>query len=256
MRVSEGKPYPLGATADETGANFAVFSAQATRVEVCVFDAPQGREIERFELPEYTDEVFHGHVDGRRARDLLRLPRPWPLRARGRPPVQSEQAPARPLRARPRRQARLGPRRLRLHDRRRGRRPHLRRARQRALRAEVGDRRSQLRLARRIPPPQRPVGPHDRLRDPRQGLHQAASAGRREAQGFLRGPRLEAHGRLHQVARGDDGRAPARPHLRRRQPPARQGPEELLGLQLDRLLRPRSALRRRRAELACASSRR
>jgi isoamylase len=62
MRVSEGKPYPLGATADATGANFAVFSAQATRVDVCVFDAPDGREIDRFELPEYTDEVFHGHV--------------------------------------------------------------------------------------------------------------------------------------------------------------------------------------------------
>ena len=62
MRISEGKPYPLGATADATGANFAVFSAHATRVDVCIFDAPDGRELERFELPEYTDEVFHGHI--------------------------------------------------------------------------------------------------------------------------------------------------------------------------------------------------
>ena len=62
MRVSEGKPYPLGATADRNGANFAVFSAHATRVDVCIFDGPGGPEIERFELPEYTDEVFHGHV--------------------------------------------------------------------------------------------------------------------------------------------------------------------------------------------------
>ena len=38
MEISEGKPYPLGATADEKGANFAVFSANATRVEVCFFD--------------------------------------------------------------------------------------------------------------------------------------------------------------------------------------------------------------------------
>ena len=35
MQVSEGKPYPLGATAYEKGANFAVFSANATKVEVC-----------------------------------------------------------------------------------------------------------------------------------------------------------------------------------------------------------------------------
>ncbi len=62
MRISEGKPYPLGATADAGGTNFAVFSAQATRVDVCLFDAEGKREVERFELPEYTDEVFHGHV--------------------------------------------------------------------------------------------------------------------------------------------------------------------------------------------------
>ena len=36
MEISEGKLYPLGATADEKGANFAVFSANATRVEVCI----------------------------------------------------------------------------------------------------------------------------------------------------------------------------------------------------------------------------
>ena len=64
MRISEGKPYPLGATADERGANFALFSANATKVEVCIFDAPDGKETDRFELPEYTDEVFHGHIAG------------------------------------------------------------------------------------------------------------------------------------------------------------------------------------------------
>ena len=48
MQISEGKPYPLGATADEKGANFAVFSANATRVEVCFFDtdgAPRNRPL-------------------------------------------------------------------------------------------------------------------------------------------------------------------------------------------------------------------
>lgn len=62
MRISEGKPYPLGATADAEGTNFAVFSAHATRVDVCIFDGEGRREIERLELPEYTDEIFHGHV--------------------------------------------------------------------------------------------------------------------------------------------------------------------------------------------------
>jgi glycogen operon protein len=62
MRVSEGKPYPLGATADAEGTNFAIFSAHATRIEVCIFDGDGAREIERSELPEYTDEIFHGHV--------------------------------------------------------------------------------------------------------------------------------------------------------------------------------------------------
>src|SRR5271156_990918 len=64
MEISEGKPYPLGATANEKGANFAVFSANATRVEVCFFDTDGKRETGRFELPERTDEVFHGHVAG------------------------------------------------------------------------------------------------------------------------------------------------------------------------------------------------
>ena len=60
MRISERKPCPLGAAADATGANFAVFSAHATRLAVCIFDATHGYDLERFELPECT--VFHGHI--------------------------------------------------------------------------------------------------------------------------------------------------------------------------------------------------
>jgi glycogen operon protein len=61
-RLSEGRPFPLGATWDGEGTNFAVFSAHATRVEVCVFDSDGKRERERFELPEFTDEIFHGRI--------------------------------------------------------------------------------------------------------------------------------------------------------------------------------------------------
>jgi isoamylase len=61
-RVSEGLPVPLGATWDGTGVNFALFSASATKVELCLFDIDGKKEIERIELPEYTDEVWHGYL--------------------------------------------------------------------------------------------------------------------------------------------------------------------------------------------------
>jgi isoamylase len=60
--VLEGKPFPLGATWDGLGVNFALFSAHATKVELCLFDDIGEKEIERIELPEYTDEVWHGYV--------------------------------------------------------------------------------------------------------------------------------------------------------------------------------------------------
>ncbi|HET9147788.1 MAG TPA: glycogen debranching enzyme GlgX, partial [Acetobacteraceae bacterium] len=61
-RVREGLPHPLGATWDGKGVNFALFSANATRVEVCLFDHEGKVETARIELPEYTDEIWHGYV--------------------------------------------------------------------------------------------------------------------------------------------------------------------------------------------------
>ena len=61
-RITEGLPYPLGATWDGLGVNFALFSANATRVELCLFDTRGERELERIDLPEYTDEVWHGYL--------------------------------------------------------------------------------------------------------------------------------------------------------------------------------------------------
>ncbi len=61
-RVTEGSPHPLGATWDGLGVNFALFSAHATKVELCLFDTDGERELERIELPEYTDEVWHGYL--------------------------------------------------------------------------------------------------------------------------------------------------------------------------------------------------
>ena len=64
-RLREGLPHPRGATWDGKGTNFSLFSANATKVEVCLFGDWHGtEETDRIELPEYTDEIFHGYVEG------------------------------------------------------------------------------------------------------------------------------------------------------------------------------------------------
>ncbi len=65
-RVTEGRPFPLGATWDGLGVNFALFSAHVTKVELCLFDETGATELERIELPEYTDEVWHGYLTSAR----------------------------------------------------------------------------------------------------------------------------------------------------------------------------------------------
>ena len=63
MRIWPGRPYPLGATWDGAGVNFALFSEHATKVELCLFDTPRTRkETERIALPEHTDQVWHGYL--------------------------------------------------------------------------------------------------------------------------------------------------------------------------------------------------
>ncbi|MDQ0316483.1 glycogen debranching protein GlgX [Amorphus orientalis] len=60
--VQAGSPFPLGAHWDGSGVNFALFSANATKVELCLFDRTGRREIERVPLPEYSNEVWHGYL--------------------------------------------------------------------------------------------------------------------------------------------------------------------------------------------------
>jgi isoamylase len=57
-----GQPYPLGATWDGQGVNFALFSENAERVELCLFDPSGSREIERIELREHTDQIWHCYL--------------------------------------------------------------------------------------------------------------------------------------------------------------------------------------------------
>ncbi len=61
-RVWPGEPYPLGASWDGRGVNFALFSAHAEKVELCLFDKAGEREVERIALPEYTDEIWHAYL--------------------------------------------------------------------------------------------------------------------------------------------------------------------------------------------------
>ncbi|MFW5634769.1 MAG: hypothetical protein ACOCYR_07760 [Erythrobacter sp.] len=68
--LEPGSPYPLGSTFDGLGVNFAVFSAHATRVELCLFDATGKRQLASHDLPEWTDEVWHGYLPGARPGQL------------------------------------------------------------------------------------------------------------------------------------------------------------------------------------------
>src|SRR5689334_22650877 len=63
MRVLPGQSYPLGATWDGLGVNFALFSEHATKVELCLFDSVgASEESVRIQLPEYDHQVWHGYL--------------------------------------------------------------------------------------------------------------------------------------------------------------------------------------------------
>jgi glycogen operon protein len=65
MRVWPGQPYPLGATWDGEGVNFALFSENGTGVELCLFDNPgDARESAHIEMKERHDQVWHCYVPG------------------------------------------------------------------------------------------------------------------------------------------------------------------------------------------------
>ena len=60
--ILRGRPYPLGATWDGSGVNFALYSERAERVELCLFEPKGRRELERLELRERTDFVWHCYL--------------------------------------------------------------------------------------------------------------------------------------------------------------------------------------------------
>ncbi|ODN68956.1 Glycogen debranching enzyme [Methylobrevis pamukkalensis] len=62
--IESGSDADLGATFDGEGTNFALFSAHADRVDLCLFDPDTGVETDRIPLPDYTNEVWHGYLPG------------------------------------------------------------------------------------------------------------------------------------------------------------------------------------------------
>lgn len=63
-KIEYGTPNLLGANRNSTGTNFALFSANATAVELCLFSKKGKREIARFFLPGRTGDIWHGFVPG------------------------------------------------------------------------------------------------------------------------------------------------------------------------------------------------
>lgn len=61
-RLDPGSPFPLGATWDGLGVNFAVFSRHAEKIELCIFDDAGRREMQRLTLPCHDGEVWHGYL--------------------------------------------------------------------------------------------------------------------------------------------------------------------------------------------------
>jgi glycogen operon protein len=71
MKTKPGHPYPLGATWDGKGVNFALFSENASKVELCLFDSPEAvKDSRRIVLGEHTDQVWHTYVPDMRQGQL------------------------------------------------------------------------------------------------------------------------------------------------------------------------------------------
>ena len=250
--VWPGTAYPLGATFDGGGTNFALFSEVAERVDLCLVD-PDGTEV-RIEVREVDAHVWHCY-----------LPHVQPGQRYGYR-VHGPYEPEKGLRCNPAKllldpYAKATDREIDWHPsvfgydfeegpgvpQRRGLRPahDARRGHQPVLR--LGGR----------PPAQRALQRVGHLRGARQGPHPAAPRRTGGAARHVRRPRPPGDHRAPDPARGDRDRADARPPVRAGQHAAGEGPAQLLGLQHAGVLRAARRLRRqhRRTASRCRSSR-
>ena len=167
MRIHPGQPYPLGATWDGRGVNFALFSEHATRGRAVPV---RSRRCARGVAPRRAARAHRSGLArlpaGRAARTALRLPRARALRPGERPPLQPHKVVLDPYAKAIGRRLRVVRRDVRLPHRRCRRGPLVRRARQRRRRAARGRRRHRLHLGRR-PAAAHPVAQDHHLRDAR-----------------------------------------------------------------------------------------
>ena len=258
-----GSHQPLGATWSEESTNFAVFAPEATAVELCLFDEVDGADVETRCTADRAD-----------ARHLARRACPGSRRASA--TASAPTAPGSPARGRV-----FNPAKLLLDPYARAvsgsvvaRRPDLRlprpasrdldacaprsagpaRRRLRAVRPRVGGRARRLRLGRRrAGPAAAPVDRHGHLRAARQGVHARCTT---EVPEELRGTYagLTTNAAVHYLKDLGVTTVELLPvHQFVSEPDlGRVGADELLGLQLDRLLRP---ARRLQLQPATAASR-
>ena len=255
-RISEGSPNPRGATWDGLGVNFALFSANATKVELCLFDDAGRTELERIELPEYTDEVWHGYLPDARPGTIYGYRVHGPYDPRNGHRFNPQQAAARPLRQGACRRAALGQCAVRLHDRLARRRPDASTARDSAR---------FMPKCRVIDPAftwgreRRPEMPWDRTiiyETHVRGFTKLHPAVPEELRGTFSGlGRKEVIDYIRSLGVTSVELLPIHAFVER-PPSAGEGPDQLLGLQHDRLLCPRPALFRRAAPSCSPSSRR
>ena len=70
VRISAGLPGPMGATWDGTGVNFAVFSAHATAMELCLFSPDGRKEVEKIAFGDRSGDIWHCRVEAIRPGQL------------------------------------------------------------------------------------------------------------------------------------------------------------------------------------------
>ena len=236
---AKGRHYPLGATVTPDGVNFAVYSQHATDVFLLLFDEPDADPTDVIQLVNRDRFVSHalvrglgpGQLYGYKARGDYRPE--WGLRFND---SQAAAGPVRegghgkiPQRRQPAARLRSAARRGRALSRYPRQHPH---------RSQVHRRRRCLRLAGREVTRPRPRGAGD-LRSAPEGFYRPPVLRRRAGRDVSRVHREDPPSR---PARHQRRRAPAGARVLRRRFPGAEGSDQLLGLQLDRVLRTRVVL--------------
>jgi isoamylase len=66
-RMEPGRSYPIGTMVNDSGVNFAIFSAHAEKIELCIFDIHGHQELQRYVLPQCVDNIWYGLLKGAKA---------------------------------------------------------------------------------------------------------------------------------------------------------------------------------------------